>query len=442
MKKLPKRKIRRIAIEAAVAALSVFAAVYYFLNATKPPVKSASALVMFTESAEAEAQSMDIPRNVASLREMVTNTKVLESVSSVCGLPVSSLSKMLTVSRLDSSAGAEIIINDLEDRSDAPIILIALLSYIQNEADMDNFMVLNYYRPENEPQLPILNLSAAAAIIIGSLVFFIRYDRQKWRYAYYNSDEMTYKKRTSEEKNTPPSSAPLPQQDNIAAAIASANSLGIVFSAAPDGLEKSGHIHAAEILLSQPADKIRIIAAAAAHAPENINERIAWDAKFVSYLSCALAQLGKRVAVIECNLKRPMIHKLFRKCGKGGISAIAGGSCTIWDAIVPNARSGVDIIAESFPYPAPTAVFSSSAFPRLISYMAAQYDIVLLCAPKAWDSPEWELIYRNCTAVIAVTENGHPPDKSCAAGLLSGKSKYMSICSVYDNNKEKGNDQT
>lgn len=446
-KKLPFKYIWMTLMESVIIAGLFFIFGSFIAGAFSPASKNASALVYFTNTEEAEMLSDNgidyTARKVALLRQACLSSEALETAVKDTSLSVTALADILSVERLGNSSGAAITLSGLKARSDAPLILGKMMNYLLKNFEGGEFHVISYCDLETEPALPLTAFCVSFGIIAGSVYFKGMYTVRKKRHSQkrrakmpHNSERNGQRGHQSQTRD-PKNSAPVPGKRYIETAMLKAQSLGKTDSAAPLGLEKSGYAHAAKVLAenaftSDNIDGSAVIAVCAAHKPENPQREVPIDGTFAAYLSCALAEIGCRTALIECDLKNPVIGKIFRKTGKGGLADMAAGNCTIWDILLPNARKGVDIICDKRAYPAPPAVFSASCFGELISYLSPQYDVILLHTPKGWSCPEWDLIYRFCTGIVAVAEEGKKPDKTCAMGILDSKSRFTGLAEMHD----------
>ncbi|MDE6593445.1 MAG: hypothetical protein K2K57_10350 [Oscillospiraceae bacterium] len=402
--------------------------------------KTASALIYFTDSAETAMTGnygIDYTaRKVSLLRQASFSAEALETAARDTSLSVTMLTDYLTVERLENSDGAVISLSGLDSPGEAPIILGKLINYLEKNFEGGEFRVISYCDPENEPTLPFTSICLCIGIISGSIYFKAAYTIREKRHRKKRRAKQAQSARTRNAERNRGKGEPVPGKRYIETAMIKAQSLGTADSAAPQGLEKSGYTHAAKVLSEHAltSSACAVIAVCAAHKPEEKQppRAVPIDGTFAAYLSCALAEQGCRTALIECDLKNPVIGKIFRKTGKGGLVDMAAGSCTVWDILVPNARKGVDIICDKKAYPAPPAVFSASCFGGLLNYLSSQYDVILLHAPKGWSCPEWDLIYRFCTGVVAVAEDGKNPDKTCAMGILDSKSRFTGLACVRD----------
>jgi len=100
-------------------------------------------------------------------------------------------------------------------------------------------------------------------------------------------------------------------------------------------------------------------------------------------IATAIAQTGKRVLLIDCDLRRPRIHRIFRgrgtDAGPGLTTALLEGhsdSCVITTE-VPN----LFVIPAGPIPPNPSELLHSERFRTFLASMAEQYDQVILDSP-------------------------------------------------------------
>ncbi len=409
---------RKFIYSAAAALLCALISVICFVFASETE-KNASAMVYFVNTSDEESDETYMYRSVSALRSVVTDVTMLEEISRYTGLSIIELTEILSVAQIEGTYAAEIILSGLEDASEAPLILGAVMNFTLKNPDVPDFYIVSYCDINRMTAFPYIEVSAAIGIMSGIVLYlFTGTSRKKYHY----EEKKHVQPHESEERTE--------ILDFQRLALERTEQLGSVDYYASDGLEKSGYAAAVRKIISGTSSESGRIIAAAPVRRAKFQGEIPVDAKFIAYAACAAAADGKRAAVIECNLKNPCVSKLFGKSGAGGISDIAAGNCTIWDAFASEARKGVDIISEKQPYPAPAAVFTSPSFAQLLSYIAGQYDIVFLRTPEAWRCDEWSLIERCCTGIVLITENGLPISQKCAQGILGTKGKYMAVCNV------------
>lgn len=408
MKKAIFPLITAAAVAAASGGICLFTA--------KTPV-NAAAVVCFKAQDRAEGPvNTEISRSVSALRRAVLSEELLERAASASGITKEELEKAVSVERMEGSQGAVITLNGLESPSYAPIILANLLYGLSGDQNVPEFEIISDCDMINEPKFPYISVCAGAGLA-GGLLCFVLLCLDRKEKEYYRTEKADSGRDYYRAVN---------MQEYIENAYRSAAFLGGLPLSTPEGLEKSGYSEAAEHILSGLRNCVsKIIAVSPDYSTDG--EGTPSRVKVTAYLSCAFAEKGLRTAVIDCDLKNPAVGKIFGAEGKGGAAEITEGSCTVWDALVINARKGVDIIAQPKPCTEPVKVFSSSSFSQLLLYLSSQYDIMLLYCPKAWDCPEWELIERFCTGAVIVTDESKGLSAEAAKGILKKELKFTAI---------------
>lgn len=101
----------------------------------------------------------------------------------------------------------------------------------------------------------------------------------------------------------------------------------------------------------------------------------------VSNLAMSVAQLGFRVLVVDCDMRRPMQHRIFDTSNNVGLSTVLEKKVSLSEAIQPTKIANLKILP-SGPLPEdPTALLSSGYTADVMKELAAKFDIVLLDTP-------------------------------------------------------------
>ncbi len=98
-------------------------------------------------------------------------------------------------------------------------------------------------------------------------------------------------------------------------------------------------------------------------------------------LAIAIAQAGKNVIVVDCDLHVPMQHKIIGLSNEVGLSTVLTQQTKLEKAIQATTYPGFSVLT-SGPLPVnPTKLLSSSHMKSLVQWLSQQYDIVLLDTP-------------------------------------------------------------
>ena len=98
-------------------------------------------------------------------------------------------------------------------------------------------------------------------------------------------------------------------------------------------------------------------------------------------LGVAIAQSGKRVVIVDCDLHIPKQHVIHELPNTVGLSMILTDRCDFDEAVQRTPYKGLDVLT-SGPIPKnATKLFASSKMQSLIKSLSSQYDMVLLNSP-------------------------------------------------------------
>jgi len=103
---------------------------------------------------------------------------------------------------------------------------------------------------------------------------------------------------------------------------------------------------------------------------------------FVSInLAGIIAGLGKKVILLDLDLRRPRLHKGFKVENEKGISTILVGKHKIDECINRNVEGGVDFIPAGKVPPNPAELVSKNEMNDLLDYLKEKYDVVVMDTP-------------------------------------------------------------
>jgi capsular exopolysaccharide synthesis family protein len=98
-------------------------------------------------------------------------------------------------------------------------------------------------------------------------------------------------------------------------------------------------------------------------------------------IAISLAQSGKRVLVIDTDLRRPRIHRVFGVSGARGVTQIIVGEGRLKDLAVPTDIPNLDVLPCGPIPPNPSELLHSARFGDLVRNALTEYDRVILDSP-------------------------------------------------------------
>jgi capsular exopolysaccharide synthesis family protein len=129
------------------------------------------------------------------------------------------------------------------------------------------------------------------------------------------------------------------------------------------------------------------------------------------------AQLGKRVLLIEADLRKPSLHKTFAVRSDTGLSALLAGAATLIDAIVPSGEERLDVILAGPLPPNPAELLAGSKLVSLLSIAAEHYDQVIIDSPPVMGIADAPILAHVATGTLLVVHSGSTKIGTAQAAL-------------------------
>jgi tyrosine-protein kinase Etk/Wzc len=141
-----------------------------------------------------------------------------------------------------------------------------------------------------------------------------------------------------------------------------------------------------------------------------------------SFVTCNLAsvfaEVGKRVVVVEGDLRRGRLHA---SLGAGerapGLAEVLGGEAPWKDVVRKSVLPGVDFLAGGRRPPNPSVLFESERFGRLVAELGAAYDLVLIDTPPILAVTDGALAAAHASVALCVLRAGRHPIREVSAAL-------------------------
>ena len=126
----------------------------------------------------------------------------------------------------------------------------------------------------------------------------------------------------------------------------------------------------------------------------------------VTSLAITLAMAGQRVALVDCDLRRPMVADRLGLDGSVGTTSVLIGQVAYEDAMQTYGDTGLDVMACGPRPPNPSELLQSQSMEKLIVNLRETYDIVLLDAPPLLPVTDGALLAAQSDGILAVVRHG------------------------------------
>ena len=125
------------------------------------------------------------------------------------------------------------------------------------------------------------------------------------------------------------------------------------------------------IIYSQPDEKFQTILVTSSAQGEG-------KTTIVSNLAVALSEAGKKVLIMDLDLRRPNVHNLWKESQRPGLIEVLFEDVTLEEAIKPSAARNIDLLTAGKKTPNPSAINQSESLRTLIEELKNRYDHILI----------------------------------------------------------------
>lgn len=98
-------------------------------------------------------------------------------------------------------------------------------------------------------------------------------------------------------------------------------------------------------------------------------------------LSVSIAQSGKKIILIDADLRRPRLHKIMGVHNKVGLSSLIQGEVTIEEAVQESAIPNLSLLTCGPLPPNPSELLTSPNFPKVLNELRDHYEFVIVDTP-------------------------------------------------------------
>ncbi|MFZ2492707.1 MAG: polysaccharide biosynthesis tyrosine autokinase [Thermoanaerobaculia bacterium] len=131
-------------------------------------------------------------------------------------------------------------------------------------------------------------------------------------------------------------------------------------------------------------------------------------------LAVVLAQLGKRVLLVDGDLHKPRVHEVFKVSNRTGLVSILAENLEAATAIKPSSVPGLFLIPAGPTSPNPSGLLSSPAMERFVEVARQNFDYVVIDAPPVGAVADAILIGYQVDGAVLTVRGGKTPREQVA----------------------------
>jgi capsular exopolysaccharide synthesis family protein len=119
-----------------------------------------------------------------------------------------------------------------------------------------------------------------------------------------------------------------------------------------------------------------------------------------------IAQLGKRVVLVDADLRNPSLHHLTGLANNMGLSNVLAGAAEVGDVLQKGSEPNLSVITSGPLPPNPPELLAGERLPQLLAVLRDRFDIVVLDGPPVLGLADAPLLAHLAegTLVVAAAE--------------------------------------
>ncbi len=129
-------------------------------------------------------------------------------------------------------------------------------------------------------------------------------------------------------------------------------------------------------------------------------------------LGVAFANLDKRVLMIDADLRKPRMHKIFQHVREPGLAGVLDGAAIV-DAVLPTGVANLDYLPSGRGGDRPNELLASKRMRQLVHSLEDHYDLVIIDSPPSVILSDARILSRYVDGVVVVVR-----EHTTARGLI------------------------
>jgi capsular exopolysaccharide synthesis family protein len=157
----------------------------------------------------------------------------------------------------------------------------------------------------------------------------------------------------------------------------------------------------------------------------------------VSNLAYALAEAGRKVIAIDCDMRLPKLHELFHLTNHYGLSDFLQRKAGLNKSLQKSHVKDVVVLTSGSPADHPSKLFNSPRMENLIASLSQKFDYVLLDTPALSSFVDTEILAHYANSLVVVVRQAYTKRESVALmGKFLKGFQDKTICLVINQAKD------
>lgn len=151
-------------------------------------------------------------------------------------------------------------------------------------------------------------------------------------------------------------------------------------------------------------------------------------------MAIVFAQEGKKVLLIDADMRKPTMHYTFQTTSSVGLSNVLSGQWRYGDVIKVTEAEGIHLITCGQIPPNPAELLNSNSMDILIEQLKAQYDMIIFDAPPILLIADAQILSNKCDGTVVVVNSGSTKKEHVLRAVEALKKSGANIIGTILNN--------
>ncbi|TWT04948.1 CpsD/CapB family tyrosine-protein kinase [Planomicrobium sp. CPCC 101079] len=129
-------------------------------------------------------------------------------------------------------------------------------------------------------------------------------------------------------------------------------------------------------------------------------------------IAIVYAESGKKVLLVDADMRRPTLHHTFRMSNKVGLSNLLLNKGSLQDAIKKSGIRGLDLLMSGQIPSNPAELLDSEAMNRLIDELREKYDLIIFDSPPILAVTDAKILANKCDGTVLIVNTGKTEKES------------------------------
>ncbi|WJH32288.1 CpsD/CapB family tyrosine-protein kinase [Paenibacillus sp. CC-CFT747] len=142
-------------------------------------------------------------------------------------------------------------------------------------------------------------------------------------------------------------------------------------------------------------------------------------------LAAAYAQLGRKVVLVDADLRHPSLHAVFGQTGRKGLADFLSRPCEVSDIVIESPVENLSVVYAGAPPLHPTELLASGRMKELLAELGKNYDLIIADTSSVLPSTDSRVVAAQCDGVLLVIEFGKV--KRSAAKRIASELEHAKV---------------